>query len=318
VKQIDENTKEISSLGRSGEQPHFSRASQLVRYIIEPREEGWLLEGEGASWDKVEVTGNFLKLSRPDAETIPRTEDWRDYYYLDEENLEIEDGSLMLVAAEPPPPEEPSLDCGTITASSIEIIYKFSNASDVSLYRNSLEIERLGSGTRSDNLTDTGLSQDTSYIYNLKDEEIFLASTTCTTSELKPEGETCNSSDECESGNCYRDEDGDRYSVIPGDGIKYCQTDSSLGSDCYDKSSNARPGQTGYFTTTRGTSVLGDDAAGNTWNSYDYDCDGSITKNYIRYTTSSCSTECGCGQTCRYYVRSRRCSYRWGITIRCH
>lgn len=59
VKHIDENTKEISSLGRAGEQLHFSRASQLVRYIIEPGEGGW----DSVESENLEMTEEgFLRL----------------------------------------------------------------------------------------------------------------------------------------------------------------------------------------------------------------------------------------------------------------
>lgn len=52
------------------------------------------------------------------------------------------------------------------------------------------------------------------------------------------------------------------------------------GTDCYDLNANARPNLPAgtYFTTTRGTSAQGNDTAGNTWNSYDYNCDGTETK----------------------------------------
>ncbi len=37
----DGKTKKVSSLGRAGDQPHFSRASQKVRYIIESTWDDW-------------------------------------------------------------------------------------------------------------------------------------------------------------------------------------------------------------------------------------------------------------------------------------
>jgi len=211
VKQINENTKEISSLGRTGDQPHFSRASQQIRYIIEPGEDGWLLEGEGAELENIEISGNSLKLSRPEAEVVTRTIDtsggWADYYDEFANNVAFtEDGSLILAATEPPPsPEEPSLDCGAVTESSIEIIYQFSNASDARLYRDLIEIARLGSGTRSDKFIDTGLDSNTSYLYTLKDEGIDLATATCSTKEeiKKADGESCENPSECQSGYCY-------------------------------------------------------------------------------------------------------------------
>lgn len=60
---------------------------------------------------------------------------------------------------------------------------------------------------------------------------------------------------------------------------------ASLGTDCYDKSVNAQSNQTSYFTTTRGTSALGNDFVGNSWSSFDYNCDGLEDKQYNEYTT---------------------------------
>ncbi|OGZ23897.1 MAG: hypothetical protein A2896_03050 [Candidatus Nealsonbacteria bacterium RIFCSPLOWO2_01_FULL_43_32] len=73
-------------------------------------------------------------------------------------------------------------------------------------------------------------------------------------------GAGCTSPEDCESGFCYRDEDGDGYSMATGQ--KFCQTVASAGTDCYDANVNARPGQTSYFTVNRGDG------------SFDYDCDG--------------------------------------------
>jgi hypothetical protein len=63
---------------------------------------------------------------------------------------------------------------------------------------------------------------------------------------------------------------------------------SALTLDCYDLNASAYPGQTAYFTTTRGTSAQGNDAGGNTWNSYDYDCDGTSDPEYP--SLGSCAT----------------------------
>jgi len=41
IEDIDDNTKKVSSLGRAGDQPHFSRSSQLIRYVIESEESDW-------------------------------------------------------------------------------------------------------------------------------------------------------------------------------------------------------------------------------------------------------------------------------------
>ena len=87
--------------------------------------------------------------------------------------------------------------------------------------------------------------------------------------------------DEANTPDCttyYRDYDGDGY----GDSSYSVCTCSTSGyysatnsSDCYDYSSSANPGQSSYFTSSRGDG------------SYDYNCDGSQTKRYT--TTYSCS-----------------------------
>ncbi len=75
VKQIgaeteDVKTKEISSLGRAGDQPHFNRASQRIRYIIEPGDSGWIIEGEGADLENVGVVGDSLTLQSAETKTF--------------------------------------------------------------------------------------------------------------------------------------------------------------------------------------------------------------------------------------------------------
>jgi len=45
VEDIHDNTKKVYSLGKAGDQPHLSRSSQLICYVIEPSEDGWV-EGE--------------------------------------------------------------------------------------------------------------------------------------------------------------------------------------------------------------------------------------------------------------------------------
>jgi len=99
VDTIDDITKEVSSLGRSGDPPHFSRASQRIRYIIEPGQEGWVLWGEeGEDWENIDVAGNSLKLT--EADPILIEEDFSEYYEDHFQNLEITgDGSLVLTAA---------------------------------------------------------------------------------------------------------------------------------------------------------------------------------------------------------------------------
>jgi len=104
VKQINENTKEISSLGRAGDQPHFSRASRLVRYIIESSADNW---NNSFATSNVEIVGDYLRLQRAEAKVITRTtylsSDWNNYFATS--NVEItEDGSLVLSVIPPPTP----------------------------------------------------------------------------------------------------------------------------------------------------------------------------------------------------------------------
>ena len=96
----------------------------------------------------------------------------------------------------------------------------------------------------------------------------------------------CNGSQNEENAtNCttfYRDGDSDGY----GDGNLtecWCSAGGSTGtfsvtndSDCYDGNSQAHPGQTGYFSTNRGDG------------SFDYNCDGSETKQYS--SSGSCDS----------------------------
>lgn len=83
---------------------------------------------------------------------------------------------------------------------------------------------------------------------------------------------------------CFTDEDNDTFTV--GSAVAVCKGTSctspighrasaSAQADCYDKNTQARSTQTGYFTATRGTSILGNDSVGNPWNSFDYNCNGS-------------------------------------------
>jgi prepilin-type N-terminal cleavage/methylation domain-containing protein len=94
-------------------------------------------------------------------------------------------------------------------------------------------------------------------------------------------GATCSANNECISGNCYIDEDTDRYAPSSG-GTRKCQALVQLsGIDCYESSSDPKarevyPGQSQYFTTPYN---------GTNW---DYDCSGGITKRY----EYACSTSC--------------------------
>ncbi len=90
----------------------------------------------------------------------------------------------------------------------------------------------------------------------------------------------------------YADADHDGYTA--GGSSQICSGASlpagSLSSasnpvDCYDKNNQAYPGETTYYTTTRG-SIYDTDSAGNSGNSYDYDCSGQGTDS-TGATTSS-------------------------------
>lgn len=82
----------------------------------------------------------------------------------------------------------------------------------------------------------------------------------------------------------YIDADGDGYapnSVVYTSSSStwagHVRTNSALGTnDCYDGNANAHPGQTSYFTTNRGDG------------SYDYNCDGSQSKEYTS-TSAFCA-----------------------------
>lgn len=77
--------------------------------------------------------------------------------------------------------------------------------------------------------------------------------------------------------NWNRDADGDGYGVSSPTAA--CGTAGYVvnTSDCYDNSSNAKPGQASYFTGTRGGAA---DSVGNTGSSYDYDCNTTEDKQY--------------------------------------
>lgn len=88
---------------------------------------------------------------------------------------------------------------------------------------------------------------------------------------------------------CYLDNDGDGYGTgsVHACGGSYTAINST---DCYDSNSNAHPGQTSYFSTNRGDG------------SYDYDCDGSTTKNSALYGYQRMTTAQGNYNVCaRYY-----------------
>jgi len=92
----------------------------------------------------------------------------------------------------------------------------------------------------------------------------------------------------CYSGICkasYCDEDNDTYYAKV---LAYCPSGRyslTLGNDCCDSSATTYPGQTSYFTSI------------NACASWDYNCDGSITKN----TNCNTRTVAGCNCTCGMY-----------------
>ena len=69
VENVDDNdnTKKVSSLGRAGDQPHFSRSSQLIRYVIESSADDW--EREGAELKNL-IVGDSLKLQSAETKTV--------------------------------------------------------------------------------------------------------------------------------------------------------------------------------------------------------------------------------------------------------
>ena len=91
-----------------------------------------------------------------------------------------------------------------------------------------------------------------------------------------------------------RDQDSDGYAPSATDQLaqstqptNYISRASASGTnDCYDLDATAKTGQTTYYSVTRGTSGEGNDSAGQTWNSYDYNCDAAETKEYT--STANC------------------------------
>ena len=62
VENVDDNTKKVSSLGRAGEQPHFSRSAQLIRFVMESKRSDWE-QGESESLEITEEGSLKLKQS---------------------------------------------------------------------------------------------------------------------------------------------------------------------------------------------------------------------------------------------------------------
>ncbi|KUK50169.1 MAG: CHU large protein [Parcubacteria bacterium 33_209] len=92
----------------------------------------------------------------------------------------------------------------------------------------------------------------------------------------------CNNNENCLSGNCYFDEDGDGYEAI-NPTTKYCQSSASLGLDCCDTDSRVFPGQSSYFTTI------------NNCGTWDYSCSGSVEKEPIACDIYSSYSKSGTG-----------------------
>ena len=102
----------------------------------------------------------------------------------------------------------------------------------------------------------------------------------------KPDGQPCSSGAtgyECTSGTClatYADTDGDGFGAGPV--VYFCGNAapagrSAVNTDCCDFDGNAKPGQTGYFTSPR-----------NGCGGFDYDCNGTQSPQYVG--TSSCES----------------------------
>lgn len=87
-------------------------------------------------------------------------------------------------------------------------------------------------------------------------------------------GSACTADASCCSSICGTDADADGYFSQALGHTGTCQATSKPYTDCYDANANAKPGQTTYFSTNRGDG------------SFDYNCDGSITKSWCDLVTS--------------------------------
>lgn len=121
-------------------------------------------------------------------------------------------------------------------------------------------------------------------------------------------GADCNDADATKYQNLtgYRDSDGDSATINSTasvcSGASFLAYNSSTNPyrstltspvDCYDNNGNARSSQTSYFSTTRGTDASAinggaNDMAGNSGNSWDYDCNGA--GNPLAQNVLSCTT----------------------------
>ena len=136
---------------------------------------------------------------------------------------------------------------------------------------------------------------------------------------LKPIGATCFKNSQCNTGKCGTDFDGDKF-LAKGITTGTCQASNRLYTDCYDRNKNAYPGSPSFGAVHRGDG------------SFDYNCDGVITREYpstcitsgltpnVCYIstpttgkagfTSSVPTTCGASGTYRgcYKYRTNNCT----------
>lgn len=246
VKQVDENTKEVSSLGRAGDQPHFSRASQRLRYIIESTAEDWG-KGEFDNKENFEI-GDSLKLKSVETEIIRKTPEDRGWEEVGSilQGVEVSEYGTLVLAGLEPPPEEPKKENDEPCESNDEC--------------------------------QSGLCESVVKDADQEGYSVLSAATRCVGDSTTVSGRTY-----------YKDSDNE-YTWLP--------SGQSLGTDCYDLNANARPGQASCFAVERGTE---DDAAGNTGDSYDYNCQNGDEKCVICYA-SNCSTAQPCGYVGSCYV----------------
>lgn len=138
--------------------------------------------------------------------------------------------------------------------------------------------------------THSGLAAGTWYGYN------FVAKNGAGSSTASSPNNYAQTLASCTTG--FKDYDGDGY----GAGSSACWNPSASyvvvasGGDCYDydganttienQSKLAKPGQTTYYTVVRGTASGVNDWAGQSYNSYDYNCDGNYTNTLTGGTTA--------------------------------
>src|SRR4030065_1230870 len=61
IEDVNDHTKKISTFATAGEQPHFKRQEQEIRYVIESKAEDWLCDE--CQYENLEIAGNSLALS---------------------------------------------------------------------------------------------------------------------------------------------------------------------------------------------------------------------------------------------------------------